>query len=1487
MAGQGILAKEANMARLSLALLGTFRAELDGLQLTGFESNKVRALLTYLAVESGRAHARESLAGLLWPDYSDRSAINNLRSALANLRNAIGDRLVDPPFLIITRATLQFNTASNYSLDISSLQNLSDLSIDGLEHTVSAYRGSFLEGFSLGDSPPFEEWALIKREQTNRQMLDALDRLAMHYEDCGEYDRSITYARRQLELEPWDENTHRQLMRLLALSGQRSAALAQYETCRQLMKQELHVAPARLTTGLYESIRDELFPSASAAHPGGLPLPKIEPPAPGEPPFKGLQYFSEEDADLFFGREVLIDRLISQVNECLSLAPGAARFLAVIGASGSGKSSIVRAGLIPALQRGHLLLVPGSADRLPPFNGAVHLITPTARPLEALAASLTRTVASVGATATLIDDLARDPRSLHLAALRLPQLPVGPYLLIVVDQFEELFSLCHNPAERKAFVDNLLYAAESPGPTMVVIALRADFYSFCAPFDNLRQALCQRQVYLGGMNSAELRRAIEEPALRAGWILEPGLVDLLLREVGDEPGALPLLSHALLETWQRRRGRTLTLAGYSDSGGVRGALAKTAETTFNLFTPDQQYLARHIFLRLTELGEGGQDTRRRTALDELAPPTEDALQVQTVLKKLADARLITTTLDSVEVAHEALIREWSRLRFWLNEDRDGLRLHRHLTQAAQEWDRLDRDSGMLYRGARLAQALEWLETNPTALNGLEQDFLAASLAEQQAQHAAELARQQRELEAAQALAEAQRQRAEAEGRRAGEQLQAARQARRNAIILALALGFSVVLLVVAVWLGGLANRNAQAAREQTRLATSRELAAAAVNNLQVDPERSVLLALQALSTAQTLEASNALHQALPELHILYTIPAHRQTTGLAFSLDGTRLATIGVDGEAKVWDSATYQLLLTLPGAPGDVVNTNIIYSPDGKLLATSTTKKLIIWDALTGQKLFELAGELSGPQLNYMSFSPDGKRLAVANMDGMPKVWDLTNRSVVQTLSGHAQICDSLAYSPDGKLLASGDEAGTVKIWDAASGHELLMFNVGGIIGSLAFSPDSTRLAVTNEDGLIKLWDPVAGKELHSLPRTVGVYGVAFMRDGLWLATVHQDGTTNVWDAATGEKVMTLAGHTSTVLGIAVSPDSKRLATAGYDGTVKIWDAGPGREQLTLAPYAGPLYAGTYSPDGKRLGTAGQDGKARVWDPQSGKILLELSRAGAAGTLTSLAFSPDGRRLAAGDGNGFVQVWDLDAVQIILILSAHSLPVYGAAFSPDGGRLATTSWDGTSKVWDLASGDLLASFTGHTGMVFGLAFSPDGKHLFTSGEQNVRMWDAGTGQEMRSFSGDGKDVYGVALSRDGSLLAMGRQDGVATVWDVSSGRQLRALSGHAGLILGLAFSADGTRLATGSFDKYAKVWDVQTGQELATLYGNTSNVFAVSFSPDGLSLATAGGDGMERIYTLNVDAMVKLANSRLTRALTADECHKYLHLEQCPLNNP
>jgi len=1187
-------------------------------------------------------------------------------------------------------------------------------------------------------------------------------------------------------------------------------------------------------------------------------------PATGLAPYKGLYYFGESDAELFFGRETLTAVLLGKLTTGLETGQ---RFLAVVGASGSGKSSVVRAGLIPALRW-----------QTASSGWPVYTLTPTAHPLEALAVCLSEELRRGLSARKFVDDLEGNPQGLCQALDRIAERAATAHTLLVVDQFEELFTLCRSETEQAAFVENLLTAANYPGgKAIVIIVLRADFYAHCARFDPLRQALAQHQEYIGPMSADELRSAIEEPARRGHWEIEPGLVEILLHDLGadsghaPEPGALPLLSHALLETWQRRRGRMLTMSGYSAAGGVRSAIAETAEAVFfDQLEAEQRPIARQIFLRLTELGSEGTtaDTRRRVNFAELTQTPEQWAVVREVLNTLADARLITTDQNTAEVAHEALIREWPTLRGWLEEDREGLRLHRHLTESALEWENRQHDPDGLYRGARLAQALEWSSANASVLNIQERAFLEASqtLAEQESRERE--AQRKRELEAAQKLAET-------ETRRAEEQSNAAQQLRKRNAFLALVSILAVLLAVTVTWYGQRASQNA-------RLANSRELAAAAVNNLQIDPERSVQLALHALEQADTLEARNALHQALPELHLLRTIPSSHQggAAGVAYSPDGSHLASIGAYGDIKVYDASNGEQVFTVLNASGGV-GYDISYSPDGKLLAAALNTRLLVLDAATGEELFYLPGNVSGAPNNemvHLSFSPDSRRLAVAHMDGSPKIWDIATRKEIFSLVGHSQPCDGIAYSPDGKLLATSDDAGMVRTWDSVTGQELLSLTLSGNVHSVAFNPDSTQLAAASEDGTLRVWDVVTGQEAWSLRGNSGMYGVIFLPDGKRLVTAGQDGTARVWDAVSGQEMFTLAGNTSTVTSVVASPDGTHIATSGYDGTLKIWDTAPGRELLTITAHTDIVWDIAYSPDGTHLATVGADGFAVLWDAVTGQFTRSLSPGDG---LTSLAFSPDGGQLAVGSATGKVFILDSETGQWVMTLLGHTYLVFDLAFSPDGSQLVTSSWDGTAKLWDLASGRELLTFPEQWS---GVAFSSDGKSIFTGGiDWSVYRWDAATGQELQKFSAGSQDVYGIAVSPDDNLLAVGQQDGTIALWEIQSEKKLHTLSGHAGLVARLSFSQDGSRLASASFDRLAKVWDVAAGVELFSLYGHAGNVFGVSFSPDGKRLVTAGADGNVRWFTTQTNDLVVLARERVTRVLNTEECQKFLHRETCP----
>lgn len=1166
-------------------------------------------------------------------------------------------------------------------------------------------------------------------------------------------------------------------------------------------------------------------------------------PAPGFVPYKGLEYFDEQDADWFFGRESLTAHLVDRVKQ---LTESPLRLLAIVGASGSGKSSVVRAGLAVTLKRA---------------GWQTRIFTPTAQPVQALA-----------------------------TVNRRPPSDVASHRIDIIDQFEEVFTLCRDESARATFIERLIALANrSDEPTTIAVVLRADFYSHCAQYPELRQAIAAQQEYIGQMTREELRRAIEEPAKRSNWEFEPGLVELMLSDVGagsaqdQEPGALPLLSHALLATWERRRGRTLTLEGYRAAGGVRGAIAETAESVFtDQLNEPQQQLARAIFLRLTELGEGTEDTRRRAALAELVPSEKEVIHVRAVLNTLADARLVSLGEDSAEVAHEALIREWQRLREWLNQDRESLRLHRQLIQAAREWDSLHRDPGALYRGARLAQALEWREGNEVASNHLERAFLDASAEQEQKEQKEKEAQRQRELQATQKLAQEQKERAE-------EQARTAKQLRRRSY-------FLVGALILAMGLALLALFFSLQARKQERIATVRELAASANNNLAVDPERSILLALQAVNATQQdqtvlTEAQEALHHAVQTSRVQLTLRGHTGTVlSVAFSPDDQHLLTTSQDGTTRLWDATTGQDLGMLAGHTG-AINSGT-YSPDGTRIATAGADGTVkIWDAASRKMLSSWnahagveAGSTAPNGVSALAYSPDGRRLATAGADKKAQVWNALTGQLLLTLAENNDGLTAICFNRDGTLIATGSNDGILKIWDASTGKELQRWqghlSVNGWVSALAFSPDGKQLASSSVDATAKVWDPQTGRLAFNLfGHPSVVQAIAYNPEGTRLVTAEGDGTARLWDSTTGQLLVTLAGNMNIVQAVVFSHDGNRVATASRDNTAKVWDVSPeaGKEWATLVGHSARVYALAVSPDGKRIATGSVDETAKIWDAQTGQPLLTIPNL--KGGVWGVAYSPDGTRLAT-QGEQDVSVWDAATGTHLLTIHNDEIAANGIAYSPDGRRLAAGV-----RVWDAQTGQVLLTLTDQTAYVQGIAFSPDGKHLATGSEdKTARIWDASgkLGLKLAHPSA----VLRIAYSPDGKVLATAGGDGAVRLWDTDTGKLLQTLRGHSTVVFGVAFSPDRKQLASSDIDGIVKVWNItrlDSIPEPLNLYGNRAVVYNIAFTPDGARLVTASRDQTARIYALKTQDLVQIARMRVTRALTLEECQKYLHMGQCP----
>jgi WD40 repeat protein/serine/threonine protein kinase len=571
---------------------------------------------------------------------------------------------------------------------------------------------------------------------------------------------------------------------------------------------------------------------------------------------------------------------------------------------------------------------------------------------------------------------------------------------------------------------------------------------------------------------------------------------------------------------------------------------------------------------------------------------------------------------------------------------------------------------------------------------------------------------------------------------------------------------------------------------------------------------------------------------------------------LAFSADGTRLASGSADRTARLWDVATGRELRTFKGHTAGVEG--VALSPDGTRLATASHDGTVkVWDA-AGRELHTLKGHRGA--VVGVAFSPDGARLASAGNDWTVRLWDAADGRPLRTLwGGHLGKVWCLAFSPDGASLASGGTDGRVHVWGAADGRRLRAFaGHAGAVSGVAFSPDGRRLATATFDHTARVWDAATGRVLHTLEGHGNwVYAVAFSPDGRELASAGWDQTVRLWDAETGRQTRVLRGHINRVHGVAFHPEGNWLASGGVDGTVRLWDAASGPAFRALAGHAGGVHAVAFGPGG-RLASAGDDRTLRVWDAAGGPERLALR--GHTAAVARVAFSPDGLRLASAGHDGAVRLWDAAAGRELRVLRGHAGAVQGAAFSPDGERLASAGDDRTVKVWDAAAGRELRTLRGHAAGVAAVAFSPDGARLASAGHDGTaRLWDAEDGRELAVLRGHQAEVRDVAFSPDGRLLASasGRWEssGEIKLWDVAAGEEVRSLADHEHVVYGVAFSPDGTRLASAGADEVVKVWDVGSGQVVWSGRVKGTRFTGVAFSPEGDRLAASGWDRTVRVW--------------------------------------
>jgi len=1056
-----------------------------------------------------------------------------------------------------------------------------------------------------------------------------------------------------------------------------------------------------------------------------LPRPQED---DSDSPYKGLARFEPGDAQLFFGRDQLIDDLLQLTHR--------SRVAALVGASGSGKSSVLRAGFIPRLRH---------TQDSGPRPAALRIITPGAHPLRTNDRLLHAKDTSDGTADTWL----------------------------IVDQFEELYTLCRDPAERTAFIDRLLAAHDPSSRLRVLIAVRADFYGRCLEHEGLTAVLRDAGLPVAPMGPSELREAIVKPAAARGLTVERGLTARLIEELDGEPGGLPLMSHALLETWRRRRGKTLTEAAYNAADGLHGAIAHTAEAAYTRLPPAQATIARRTLLRLITPGEGAQDTRRPIDRSELG--TGDPSDTEAVLERLTSARLLTLDGNTIDLAHEALISAWPRLRGWIDDDRERLRVHRRLTDAAHAWDELGGDPGALYRGVRLTTAEENL--TPSDLTTLEQDFLTASTtARDHEQHAA--ARTTRRLRRLTATLSVLLVLALIAGTAAWDQYRTSEQQRRHAL-----------------------------AAQQSSL--SRQLAAQSTALADDNPDLASILAVHAYRAARTKEATLALLAAagLPlRHHLAHTYDAQ----SAVFSPDGHTLASVDGAGGIRLWDANTGKMRTTLTANSGAK---SVAFSPDGRTLASGEDNGGVrLWDISTGK----VRTSLNSPHVDYVTsvaFSPDGRTLAGSggNSDTV-RLWDVTTGKTRTTLTG-SRGARSVAFSPDGRTLATGTDRGRLRLWDVATGTvRASLRSQADVVESVAFSRDGRTLASGDEDGKVRLWDTATSKTLTTLTGHTGdVKAVAFSPDGRTLASIGgEDGALRLWDTASGRTRAILAGHTKAVRSLAFSRDGSTVASGSDDGTMRLWDVARGKGRIAFRRNT-EVQAVAFGPGGRAL-AGGSDGEGRAWLWNAATGRVKALTYSAANEFQRMVFSPDGRTLVGKDGADAVLAWDVATGRAPTALPRANVPVGALAFSPDGRTMASNSYEGTVLLWDVKTGHTRTRTTlpGQINRGGPVAFSHDGRTLaIGDGTDRVRLWDLTTASRHVALTGPLTPVASVAFSPDGRTLASGSDDGTVRLWDVKTGKRRAALPGHTSRVRMVAFSPDGRTLASGDDTGNVRLWDV------------------------------------------------------------------------------
>lgn len=1207
---------------------------------------------------------------------------------------------------------------------------------------------------------------------------------------------------------------------------------------------------------------------------GGLPSPA--PRTVRRNPYKGLEPFDEADAPDFYGRDNVVDSLLGAV--------ASNGLVTVVGASGSGKSSVIRAGLVPALRDG---AITGSEEWF------IVTMVPGLDPFDEFHIGLRD--AAVGFTDASTREGHRELRDSFATALDSP----NSRALLIIDQFEELFSAAVSAETQERFLENVVDLTRDPSHRIRVVAtMRADFSDRPLAHPGFGELFAKSSYLLAPMRPEQVEEVIRGPAGRVGIQVEPGLISEIIRDVANAPAYLPLLQYILSELFERRTQDRLTVQAYRSLGGVEGVLERRAETTYSTLSDGAQRACRQLFLRMVHLGEHGEQTRRRLPLTEVAGLGERS-EVDEALEAFSKARLLTYDRDpvsrtpTVEVAHETVIDRWTRYRVWIDETRSDLLAHRRLASAAETWIESGEDPSYLLTGGPLTAALDLSQSARILLNVVETRFVHDS-------RRAEEAHQEREQE-----------------RRQKEAALQQRSRRRLMIGISTAV-IAVVVGTLAVFAFLQRQRADDLAAAQSRENLSRELAAAAVANLDsADPNLSLLLAIEAADLSidaggEVLpEVTEALHLALINPRSEVVAGGAGQALGgnvLDYSSDGDALVVLAEDGAALVMDPDDGDELGGVPAIEPPAFG--VAFHPSGDKILTSHADAVREWDWRAGQMLLEL-GLPEDVSIATAIYSDDGEHVAVGGNDGIVRIHSTASHSMIAEFKVDNVPVTTVDFDTTGSRLVAASFGGAVRVWDIAAGEITadlrIPFGDLSYAAHVAWNPVSESpfapngaFAITTNYGEMWLYQ-ATGERVNAFGNGANPsHAVAFSPEGSFMIAAGADGVARLYGVWTGgEEAFTLPSGGVPLRDAAFNPAKPfdfEVATVGADGKVRIWQDLL-QSELTARNFAyiAPSLAAT--PDGHRYAIVGRlvwygrsedlEPMMEVFDEASGETLV--SRAALESVLAGVpAMSPDGSLVSFSGPRGDIEIVEVDSgIQRRLPRSSGRR---AQAFSPDGGLLAASGFDGSITIWDTGAADLIRTLGGHgdrapvnstepqqAGRVERIAFHPQGIELASVGyDGTVRVWNplAGDGRVLRSFD---YETVSLAYSPDGERLAVAERTGAIFVLDRVTGEIVLTLDAVSGPPTELAYSPDGDRLAGAGPGHFAHVWETDTGRLVRRLQGSVYAPMGVAFVNDGSELLVLATEGVLRRYLLDPVDMVELARDEVSRDLTEAECQRYL----------